>query len=315
MIMPKVTVVIITYNQENYIAESIESVLMQKVNFEYELIVSDDASTDNTPNIIKEYAKKYSVIKPILYKNNVGASKNYMNAVAQAIGDNIVVFEGDDYWCSEDKLQTQYNFLNENKHYFAVSHILEKKDDLGNSYGINPNDDRIVGKDATMSLFLKGITFSCMATMYRNVFKEKEIFDKYYDYITKHRLVADFPLCMFFLTNGRIKVLNNVFSVYRVSGETVNTTSYNSQTKTLKKLEDHMFVINESEKFFNYKYDFSILELNNIFYLALEVILKKQFNILLEIIKKIPFKLKLKFVPFFCIKLIKEIFNKVFKKG
>ncbi len=312
---PKLSIAIITYNQEKYLKTAIESVLKQKTDVEYELIVSDDASSDSTPDIIKMYAQKYSFIKPILNENNLGASKNYMEAIKNAIGEYIVVFEGDDYWIDENKIQKQYDFLKENKDYFAVSHVLSMRDDNNNFYGTAPSDDRIVGKDATMELFLKGITFSCMATMYRNVFLDKQTYEKYYSYVTAHRMVADFSLCMIFLTQGKIKVLEDALSVYRVSGQSNNTTSYNYQTSAIKKVKDHLFVLNASEIFFSRKISFTSAKLNYIFYSILEAILKKNIKLVFEIFKLLSFKIKIYILIYAPIKLIKEIISKIRKEN
>ncbi len=313
---PKLSVVIITYNQEKYLKTAIESVLKQKTDIEYELIISDDASNDSTADIIKMYAQKYSFIKPILNENNLGASKNYMEAIKNAIGEYIVVFEGDDYWIDENKIQKQYDFLKENKDYFAVSHVLSMRDDNNNFYGTAPSDDRIVGKDATMELFLKGITFSCMATMYRNVFLDKQTYEKYYSYVTAHRMVADFSLCMIFLTQGKLKVLEEALSVYRVSGETINTTSYNYQMNYNQKTLDHMFILRETEKFFENKYNLKSLKLDltpRVFYLLTEKILKKDVKALLEILNKIPGEIKLHLIVYSPIQGVKELKVKLFK--
>ncbi len=311
MSTPKLTVIIITYNQEKYIKAAIESVLNQKTDFSYELIVSDDCSTDKTAEIIKEYQAGHANIKPILNKENLGGSKNCFEAVRKAKGEYIVVFEGDDYWTADDKIDKQIKFLDENPEYFGVSHILEMRDDEGNSYGLTPSDERIVGKDATVDLFLKGVTFSCVATMYRNIFRDEEICNKYYSYITAHRMVADFSWCMTFLTNGRIKVFEDVMSVYRVSGVSVNATSYNQQTSAIKKMNDHIFIINQSKKFFKGQYNFARVELNYVFYSLLEQIIKRNIKATMEIFNSLSFKLKASTFFYFPLRLLKEVYLKL----
>jgi len=106
-----VSVIMLVYNHEAYIAQAIEGVLMQKTNFKYELIIGEDCSTDNSKEIIREYHKKYpDIIYPVYWKKNVGANKNANTIRARARGKYIATCEGDDYWCDEDKLQNQIDF-------------------------------------------------------------------------------------------------------------------------------------------------------------------------------------------------------------
>lgn len=107
----KVSVCVVTYNQEDLIAQCLESLVTQETNFEYEIIVSDDCSTDNTPKVIKEFEKKYpDIIKPILHKKNLGAGKNFLFVHQQAQGEYIAHMDGDDY-ALPGKLQAQADFL------------------------------------------------------------------------------------------------------------------------------------------------------------------------------------------------------------
>lgn len=108
----------LTYNHEKYIAQCIKGILMQKTNFAFELLIHDDASTDNTAAIIKEYEKKYpKIIKPI-YQTENQWSKGIKNSVTyqypRAKGKYIALCEGDDYWIDENKLQMQVNVMETN---------------------------------------------------------------------------------------------------------------------------------------------------------------------------------------------------------
>ena len=112
----KITTMITTYNHEKYIARAIESAIKQTGNFEHEILISDDCSTDNTRNIIKEYAQKYpDIIKDISSKKNMGISANMKKCFKHATGKYIAVLEGDDYWTDAQKLQKQMEFLENNK--------------------------------------------------------------------------------------------------------------------------------------------------------------------------------------------------------
>ena len=119
----KVSVVVITYNQEKYIRETLDNIVSQITNFKFEALVSDDCSTDKTARIISEYAVKYpDIIKPILRKENVGILKNYLEVLALCNGKYIALCEGDDYWCDENKLQKQVDFMEKNPDYALCYH-------------------------------------------------------------------------------------------------------------------------------------------------------------------------------------------------
>ena len=105
----------LAYNHEPYIRQCLEGFVIQKTNFRYEAIVHDDASTDNTAKIIKEYAERYpEIIKPIFEKENL-FSKNDRELqdkmLAACTGKYIAICEGDDYWTDPYKLQKQVNYL------------------------------------------------------------------------------------------------------------------------------------------------------------------------------------------------------------
>ena len=112
-----VSISCITYNHENYIRETLDSMLMQKTNFKYEILIHDDASTDTTAEIIKEYKRKYpDIIKPILQVENQyskGIKVGELNR-KRALGRYIAICEGDDYWTDENKLQKQVDYMEAN---------------------------------------------------------------------------------------------------------------------------------------------------------------------------------------------------------
>ena len=120
---PKVTIVCITYNQENFIKQALDSFVMQKTNFDFQVIVSDDCSTDNTPDIIKEYENQYPrIIKSILRNKNLGSYENFIDTNKQISTKYVAFCDGDDYWCDENKLQKQVDFLEANPDYSLCFH-------------------------------------------------------------------------------------------------------------------------------------------------------------------------------------------------
>lgn len=114
----KVTVVTVTYNHEEYIKECLESLVCQKTNFRYQILVGDDCSTDGTAGVVREYANKYpGLIVPILRKKNVGSMHNFGDLCQRALdaSEYIAFCDGDDYWVDENKLQKQVDYLEAHK--------------------------------------------------------------------------------------------------------------------------------------------------------------------------------------------------------
>lgn len=103
-----ISVLICTYNQEKYITQAIESVLMQKCDEAFEILVGDDCSTDNTGTIVDKYQKQYpDIVRVIRPEKNGGASLNMVRLIEKAKGEYLSICDGDDYWLSDDILQKQ----------------------------------------------------------------------------------------------------------------------------------------------------------------------------------------------------------------
>ena len=115
-----VTVQVLTYFHENYVAQCLDSILAQETELRYEVLVGDDASGDRTPEIIREYAARYpDIIFPTLREENVGANQNGTDLIEHARGKYIAVLEGDDFWLDPHKLQKQWEFLEAHPEYSA----------------------------------------------------------------------------------------------------------------------------------------------------------------------------------------------------
>ena len=121
-----VQIICSTYNQEKYIGKCLDGFIMQKTNFKFEVLVCDDASTDKTADIIKEYQNKYpEIIKPIFNKENQYSKgvSNWMTYLFPACNSKYVaICDGDDYWCDENKLQKQVDLLEANPDYSLCFH-------------------------------------------------------------------------------------------------------------------------------------------------------------------------------------------------
>lgn len=142
---PAVTIKCTTYNHANYISQALDSFLMQKTTFPFEIVVHDDCSTDRTSAIIKEYEKKFpTIIRPIYEEVNQyslpNGKINILRKMTQkARGKYIAMCEGDDYWISDHKLQIQYDALESSSKSFCVCRT---KIDTG--IAMSPFDENIL---------------------------------------------------------------------------------------------------------------------------------------------------------------------------
>ncbi len=139
---PVVTVSCITYNQEKYIEGAIKSFLMQETDFPFEIIIHDDASTDNTSNIVKAYAEKYPhIIRTIFQKENQYSQgkKIFLKIYKIAQGNYFAICEGDDYWTDPQKLQIQLNKMKEYPECYISFHAVnEMMNDASGSLNPKP---------------------------------------------------------------------------------------------------------------------------------------------------------------------------------
>jgi glycosyltransferase involved in cell wall biosynthesis len=135
----KVSVCVVTYNQERFIEQCLQSILDQVVDFKFEVLVSDDLSTDKTREIISEFQKNNpEVIKPIFHKSNIGAFGNFIQVHNMARGEYICHVDGDDYWLP-GKLKYQVEFLDNNKDFVQMWTFAKLVDDDDVVKGLFPS--------------------------------------------------------------------------------------------------------------------------------------------------------------------------------
>lgn len=169
---PLVSVACITYNHEKYIEDAIEGFLIQETDFPFEILIHDDASTDNTANIVREYVEKYpNIIKPIFQKENQYSKGFKMNLefnFPRAKGKYIALCEGDDYWTDPKKLQIQLVFLEENPDYVITYTAVKAFDENGII-------ETYVGKtlnDLSEEQLKRASPINTLTTCFRNVINE-----------------------------------------------------------------------------------------------------------------------------------------------
>ena len=294
----KLSVIIISYNQEKYISEAIESVINQKTNFKYEILVSDDCSKDKTQEIIEKYEKKYpNLVKNIKHKKNLGGTGNLLYITKFAKGEYVTILEGDDYWIDENKIQKQVDFLENNPKYIGISH-LQKGINLQNEF--QGNFPKVIKEDCDINMqdFLKGKTFSSSSCLYRNIYLEDEKYEKIKELFGLNRIIGDVQLCTYLLSLGTIKVLAQPMMVYRIRNKK-GESNYNSIHNIAEINLEYLRIYKALEEIYDYKYDFynSIKEcvVLGMSYSFCKLKLKKAIEIFKECPKKYRFKVILSF--------------------
>jgi glycosyltransferase involved in cell wall biosynthesis len=206
----KVSVIIPCYNFGNYIEHSIYSVLSQKTNFKYEILIGDDCSTDSSESVIKRLAKYNNNIKYFRYNKNIGGRKNIKFLIDNCVGDYIAYLDGDDFWVDNLKLQKQVDFLDENIDYsmcFTGHWIYDRN---GHSYpydnwmGLTNNKTEV-----NSETLLSGNPISALTKVFRN-YKNSNWCD-FLDSIP----FFDWGHNFFMSQKGKIKYLNFPSAVYR----------------------------------------------------------------------------------------------------
>jgi glycosyltransferase involved in cell wall biosynthesis len=221
-----VSICMITYNHEKYLKQAIDGVLMQKTNFDFELVIANDNSPDNTKLIVEDYITSHPNGHKIKFLNNtvnMGMMPNFTNAISNCNGKYIALCEGDDYWTDENKLQKQFDFLEKNKKFSICFH----KVNIDNQGTIS--EDTITKKvpaKTTIKKLAKGNYIHTCSVMYRN-----NLFDQFPDYFYKAP-VGDYFLHLLNSRHGNIYCINEIMANYRV-----HDTSYWSSKKQEERSE------------------------------------------------------------------------------
>lgn len=219
--MPLVAIKCIAYNHERYIRDTLEGFIKQRTNFPFVAIVHDDASTDKTADIIREYADKYpEIIKPILetenqYSKRDGSLTRVMQEAIDATGAKYVAFcEGDDYWTDPLKLQKQVDFLEANPDYSMCFHnAVEHWED--NTYPDSPKND-IADRDFSgIDIYNNYVVPTASILIRKNVVCNR----KYLKALASRKFVfGDLLVCLSASDIGKIRYFANIGSVYRRHG-------------------------------------------------------------------------------------------------
>ncbi len=209
---PLVSINCITYNHEAYIRNALEGFLMQKTNFTFEILIHDDASTDQTANIIRQYENEYpGIIKPIYQKENQYSKKVDISEQFQysrTLGKYTAICEGDDYWIDPLKLQKQVDFLEDNPEFSMCCHdaiiLWENKQKRPRLFA-----PAALPSVLGMEDILKGWFIPTASILYRS-----KILHQRPKWLNKV-LNGDYFLQLLCAHHGKIKYFDELMSVYR----------------------------------------------------------------------------------------------------
>lgn len=209
-----VSIICNAYNQEEYISQCLDGLVKQKTNFKYEILVHDDASTDRTAAIIKEYCLRFpDIIKPIYQKENQHQKRIpiiFTYQLPRSKGKYIAFCEGDDYWNDDYKLQKQVDLLEEHPEYVLIYTNCSVYNQKMRAFKSKTFTHEIASFE---ELLLKGNFIGTLTTCFR-----KEAYEKYYEEVRpqeKGWRAGDYPLWLYLFLNYKAFFLSDFTSVYR----------------------------------------------------------------------------------------------------
>jgi glycosyltransferase involved in cell wall biosynthesis len=208
-----VSVLTITYNQERYLAQALDSILMQAIDADLEIVVGDDASSDGTGAILRAYRDRHpGQFRLLLRDRNVGLVRNFAETLLACRGRYVAILEGDDFWTSPDKLRTQVEFLESHPECSACFHNVEVVyEDAGRESHLfhrTPPARRFL----TLQDVLRSHPIPTPSTMFRRGLIER-LPEWFYS-----MPMGDWPLHVLNARQGPIGYIDAVLACYRVHG-------------------------------------------------------------------------------------------------
>lgn len=224
------SIIMITYNHSKYIKQAIESILMQETTFDFELIITNDFSPDNTEEIINTIITEHpkgNKIKYISHPKNLGMMPNFIFSLKQGSGKYIALCEGDDYWTDPLKLQKQVDFLEKNEDFSICFHNVNT---LCAGVLKEENIKKTIPEISGIKELAKANFIHNLSVVYRNGLIPE--FPEYF----KKAPIGDYFLHMLNARHGKIKYIDEVMGVYRI-----HETSYWSSKK---QIEQELILVN-----------------------------------------------------------------------
>lgn len=231
-----VSIMVITYNHEQYIRAALDSILGQQLSFSFEIVIGEDCSTDGTRAILCEYEAQYpTLIRLLLRKHNLGVSYNWENAMQECKGKYIALLEGDDYWVSPHKLQKQVDFLEAHSDYSMCFHNAR----VVYENAQHPRASHPMTMHAQSEFTLDDITRDWSIATAAVVFRG-ELMREIPAWVHES-VVVDLPVFALLASRGRVGYLPDEMSVYRVnSGGITNTSQQEAFLLGLARMHDYL---------------------------------------------------------------------------
>ena len=219
----KLSVFVVTYNQEKYIRQCLDGILMQEVDFDYEVVIGEDHGTDGTRAICEEYAQKYPQIRLLPLMDNLGIVKNWKRVLSECTGEYVAMCEGDDYWTDSKKLQKQLNFMESHREFSICCHNV-KDLDIRTEELVDDRFTHQTPERTSIYDLSKGNYIRTVSVVFRN--------DGCVTFINMPLVtpIADFPLFILLSREGYIYKMNDCMAVYRDGGVWSNGNLYMNNT-------------------------------------------------------------------------------------
>jgi len=250
-----VTILMTTYNHEKFVDKAIKSVVNQKTNFSFELIIGEDCSTDKTLEICNNYAKKFpEIIKLYNSKENIGSGKNFKKIFFKSKGEYIAICEGDDYWTDPLKLQKQLSFLEENKKYSLSFCRFKTLNEINGNLKVDNNGHYFLNEKGSVAfdfkIFSQGWQIGTQTMVFRKKMFDKTIFSKY-------KNIKDIHIISHLLNEGKGLCLNFFGAVYRLHlGGIYAGASTLENASTAYYSYKEIYKNNNKNKYLKRKYDY-----------------------------------------------------------
>lgn len=203
----KVSVLMLAYNQEQYIDEAIRSVVMQQTNFDFELIIGDDGSTDGTAQRCRFWQQRYpDRIRLLDHPDNVGLARNFVRTYNEAQGEYIAICEADDFWTDKHKLQIQVDFLDAHAEYAMCFHRVVNYYEANNTKSLSNGGQK---SELTISDVAMCNPITNVSVCYRRAMAGT--LPEWMDCVTSYDLVMH----LLTLQHGKAFYMKRVMAVYR----------------------------------------------------------------------------------------------------
>lgn len=228
----KISVAVITYNQQETIGQTLDSILAQKGDFDLELIIGEDCSTDDTWAICHDYVERYpNMVKLLPNAHNLGIMANYARVILACAGDYISNIAGDDYYCDDHALEKQLLYMQAHKEVGVMAangysyYVQRDTKEPGLNPVLESGQDRLKDFYFSTTLHMEGVFLAPVGMMFRAALIRKYID---FDEIRRRKLpVEDYPIQAILSQHTRFACLPDLLVTYRVYKESATFITYN----------------------------------------------------------------------------------------